>query len=244
MERNRNTLKLEQIQVQVAETASCPSICILPFFYRNKTFNFFDWSQGCLLSAWYSCVTKFWPMGCKWNCVPPSLGNVLKGTGCPLPLPLPFYCLECRQDSLKLEQPSQTPRGGSHRPWIIEYRIAREEIWVFGNFKMLPYQFWAALFLTFMWEKYISFSSHYCYEFSHLYSWPIPTTQEGYWKNMIQEHMLQTKPSYMGNGYGTGQPLLVYPDPWGLCLWVSLWICSHLLASLHGWTFSACLLIS
>lgn len=125
-----------------------------------------------------------------------------------------------------------------------EHSIAREEIWVSGNFKMLPYQFWAALFLTFMWEKYISFSSHYYFEFSHLYSWPVPTTQEGYWKNMIQEHMLQTKPSYMGNGYGTAQPLLVYPDPWGLCLWVSLWICSHLLVSLHGWTFSACLLIS
>ena len=95
------------------------------------------------------------------------------------------------KDKLKLEHPSWTPWCRSHRPRKIYYHM-REDIWTFGNFKMLPYQFWGACFLTFMW---LLFSSHYYFEFSGLYSWPILTTQKGYWKNKIQGHMLQTRRS-------------------------------------------------
>lgn len=59
--------------------------------------------------------------------------------------------------------------------------------------------------------------------------------QEGYWKNKTQGTMLQTKHVYTGIGYGTGQPLLVYPDLWDpsslgfptnlpSLTWVSTWI--------------------
>lgn len=158
------------------------------------------------LTVRYSLITKFWPMRCKHSCVTP-LEVSFKEQDTLFLTPSSFLLAGKQTRYLKLEQPSWIPSGEVTCPgWNT---IMREEIWILNYSKMLSYQFWTALFLTFMWE--INF-----YLLSHYYFWyfcPSQPTYPNYQK--IQGHILQIKHGCIGTGYGTGQPLLVSLDLWG-----------------------------
>ena len=142
----------------------------------------------------------------------------------------PFYWLECRQDSWSLSShPGHHEVEATCHGW---YTITRDEIWVSWKFQDVAlssfYDFYVRE-INFFFQVIIILS------FLSLTANQLQPLQEGYWKNKTQGTMLQTKHVYTGIGYGTGQPLLVYPDLWDpsslgfptnlpSLTWVSTWI--------------------
>lgn len=176
----------------------------------TKTYHFLSNHTAVCLTVRYRLKTKFWPMRCKYSCVIP-LEVSLKEQDALFLTPSSFLRAGMQTRYLKLEKPSWIPWGeATCRGWDT---IMREEIWILNYSKMMSYQFWTALFLTFMWEinfyllKVIIIFLYFC---------PSQPANPSYQKNKIQGHILQIKHGCIGTGYGTEQPLLVSLDLWGL----------------------------
>lgn len=160
-----------------------------------------------------------------WNCVIPP-GSVLKGSECPFSHSCLLSTGWIADKIAKSERPSWTPWGRSHVPLMSGIRMIhyhkRRNLSLY--FKMLPYQFWTAFFLTF----YVREINFYLFKSIIILSFPNLTVNQS---QLLKEGTKRIrykgtccKHGRIGIGHGTGQPSLVYLDLWALHLWVSLWI--------------------